>query len=62
MLSAVYDKFNQSQSQAGKKKKNIEVGNQMKEFITAKEKVSITLDVLRELRGALNASEVGLGK
>lgn len=63
VLSNVHDKFNQSQSQSGRKKKsNGMARNQLPEVITAKEKVTITTEVLRELRSALNACEGALGE
>lgn len=62
-MSNVYDKFNQSQSQSNKKKKNNGVvGSQPTELITAKEKVYLTTEVLKELRSAFSASESALGK
>lgn len=63
VLSNVYDKFNQSQSQSSKKKRNVgDAAGQVTEAISAKEKTAITAEVLRELRGALSSSEAALGK
>lgn len=63
MLANCYDKYNQSLSQSGKKKKNNGViGNHNLEELTAKEKTTLVLDTMRELRSVLNVSESSLGK
>jgi len=62
VLSNVHERFNRSQSQSSKKKKNNGVVGSLTEVITTKEKVSITVEVLRELRSALNVSEGALEK
>lgn len=65
MLSNCYDKIYQSQSQSSKKKKaqsNGVIDNHVIEVLTAKEKLALTVDVLRMLRAVLNVSESSLGK
>jgi hypothetical protein len=63
VLSNCYEKCNQSQSQAGKKKKNNGViTNHASEVLTGKEKLTLVVEVMTELRTALNTCESSLGK
>lgn len=63
MLSNCYEKCNQSQSQSNKKKKNNGIiSNHAAEVLTGKEKLLLVVEVVAELRTALNKCETSLGK
>lgn len=63
MLSNCHEKFSQSQQQSGKKKKNNGViGKDSAGTLTAKEKHTMVVEVIAELRAALTTCESSLGK
>lgn len=66
MLSNCHEKYNQTQAQSGKKKKpqknNGVIDNHVIEALSAKQKTTLIVDAMRELRSALDTSEISLGE